>query len=192
MNSPEDKGLKNIPEGAATRKPQTIGKKFSNFFFDGMTVGDVMKGFVEKRLFPQIKDGFYNAASGLVDSFFYPDRAPRASGSRSSGGSRTQYESFGRPGGMSHSTNYRITHEFDDIEFKTKEAADIALENLYILLEQYGKVTVDEYYEAAGVSSNGFSDCNYGWYDLTGCYVTRRNGAWRLIMPNAVELNRKK
>lgn len=61
----------------------------------------------------------------------------------------------------------RENHDFSEIIVATRQEANEHIDSLYEHLNQYGSVTVDEFYSLVGVDSE-FTDVDWGWTDLRG------------------------
>lgn len=72
-----------------------------------------------------------------------------------------------------------------------KEAANV-LRHLTDILNQYGEVTVGDFFEGAGFNDLYYSDIRYGWKDLGDAYVAQvRDGhsiKWFISMPEPIKL----
>jgi len=189
-SSPEKRATP-VTTGAVTKKPRTLGKKFTDFFFDEMTFKEAAAMFVADRLLPDLKDGLFNAFQGFTETIFY-GRSARPTKKAGSSGTFTSYSNYSkrnepRPSGY-RSTSARVMNGFDDVTFESRQDAEAVLEEMCNMLETYKEVSIGDFYDAARVSRNGFTDNNFGWTNLTGSYVTRGRGGWVLVLPKVVEL----
>lgn len=179
-----------VTDGVQVKK-KSVGKKFADFFFEDMTPGEIAKMFVYEQLFPAIKDGIHDILSDLTDTMFYG--RPRAkSGSKHRSGSYTSYGSYSnssRPESRERRSNsYRVANDFDDITFDSREKACRVLDELLELLSKFKEVSIGDFYDAAGITRNGYSDQSWGWTDLHEAYVTVRHKRWMIVLPPVVEL----
>lgn len=183
---PEKKALP-VTTGTVTKKSKTLGQKFAEFFFEDMTFKEATRMFVNDRLLPDLKDGIYSLFDGFLETMFYGRVKPsRKSGS--GGSSYTSYSSYSKNDKPYRSTANRVANNFDDIIFESRADADAVLEELCNMIEQYKEVSIGDFYDAANVSRNGFTDNNFGWTSLQGAYVSRGRGGWVINMPKVKEL----
>lgn len=68
-----------------------------------------------------------------------------------------------------------------------KEAANV-LHRLADILDQYGTVTVADFYDEAGLNDSHYSSTHYGWKDIGDAYVVKVCYGWSISMPNPIKL----
>lgn len=76
-------------------------------------------------------------------------------------------------------------HDYRNLQFTSRRDAEGVLNAMFETLATYGKVTVADYYDFAGISTN-WTDNKYGWYDLRGSDIKAINGGFIIILPKAV------
>lgn len=187
-----DKHVEKVIKGAPVERKKTLGRKLAETF-----TGDDMHSVGEYILFevvvPQVKDLLFDSLSqGIQRKLF--------------GGSSTQ--SYRRPSGVRNVTSYntmykspnpagrasepdgpravpasaRATGDFREIVLETRGDADVVLESLQALIDQYQMAAVSDLYELVGMSSN-FTDEAWGWFDLRGAGIQRVREGYLLNMP---------
>lgn len=67
---------------------------------------------------------------------------------------------------------YPVKPKVDDIYFNTRFQAEHVLDELRIMIDCYGFVTVADYYDACGKLSK-FTDSYYGWDDLNDVKIVQ-------------------
>lgn len=186
MTKPEKK-VQPVTTGVVTKRPKTLGQKFAEFFFEDMTFKEATRMFINDRLLPDLKDGLYSMFDGFLETMFYGRVKPSQKSGRING-SYTSYSSYSKNEKPYRSTANRVANNFDDIIFESRADADAVLEELCNMCEQYKEVSIGDFYDAARVSRNGFTDNNFGWTSLQGAYVSRGRGGWIVNMPKVKEL----
>lgn len=78
----------------------------------------------------------------------------------------------------------RDRYSYSDLVFRSRGEAEDVLGQLIDILDAYNVVSVADFYEAAGVSSN-FTDNKYGWESLNGARVDRNSQGYFLRLPRA-------
>lgn len=68
-----------------------------------------------------------------------------------------------------------------------KEAANV-LHRLADILDQYGSVTVGDFYDEAGFNDLCYSDIRYGWKDIGDAYVVKVRSGWSISLPDPIKL----
>lgn len=68
-----------------------------------------------------------------------------------------------------------------------KEAANV-LDSLADILDQYGTVTVADFYDETGLKDPCDSDTRYGWKDIDDAYVVKVRSGWSISLPGPIKL----
>lgn len=68
-----------------------------------------------------------------------------------------------------------------------KEAGDV-LHRLADIVDQYGEVTVMDFYDEAGLDHPYYSSIRYGWKDIGDAYVAKVRYGWSISMPDPIKL----
>ena len=68
-----------------------------------------------------------------------------------------------------------------------KEAANV-LNRLADILDQYGSVTVADFYDETGLKVPCDSDTRYGWRDIDDAYVVKVRSGWHISLPDPIKL----
>ncbi len=86
------------------------------------------------------------------------------------------------------------TYDFDSSKvcFDSRKGAANVLHRLADILDQYGTVTVGDFYDEAGLNDPCYSSNRYGWKDIGDAYVAQvRDGhsiKWFISMPDPIKL----
>lgn len=189
-------------EGTATVKKKTLGAKFKGIF-TGVSPKEVFDDVVDKAIIPGIKGMLFDAGERALDRWFgsgtgnTPGRA--AARTMVTNVAHVAYNKFSAPNNVARPTDPRppvtmtrrgqAVFDFDELEFETRQDASIILNLMYDRLQNYGSVSVAEFYTWADVQGN-FTDNNYGWRDLSGTGPTRnpRTGRFTLNLPDPIPL----
>lgn len=75
-----------------------------------------------------------------------------------------------------------------DLIFKTQSDAETVIVDLKECLETYGVVSLADLYDIAGVITNKYSDCNYGWVNLKTAFVSEEPYGYLVNLPVAVDI----
>jgi hypothetical protein len=195
-------------EGEAVIKRRSIGKRLATIF-TGVSLREVVDDAIDQAIIPGIKGLLLSAGERALDKAFgngaggrsIPNAAARTMVTNVA---HVAYNKFSAPnaatvrpgpaptqGPMVMSRRGQAVHDFEEIEFQNRGDASIILNLMYDRLQEYGSVSVAEFYGWADIRGN-FTDQNWGWKDLTGAGPTRNNrtGMWTLNLPMPVDLNR--
>ena len=192
-------------EGSAVIKRKSVGKRFASIF-TGVSIKEIVDDAIDQAIIPGIKGLLLSVGERALDKAFGSGTGGRsipnaAARTMVTNVAHVAYNKFSAPNAatvrdaatrppLAMSRRGQAVHDFDEIEFQTREDASIILNLMYDRLQEYGSVSVAEFYGWADVRGN-FTDNNYGWRDLTGAGPTRNNrtGMYTLNLPNPVPLN---
>jgi hypothetical protein len=184
----EPRKVERVVQGEAIRRKTPLGRRVTQNLLggDAQSVWGYMFGEV---LIPAARDMIADALTGGVERAIFGDNA-RYRGGRSSGRSgRTDYHriSNSRPGYRDEprrevSRRSRSLHNFDEIVLDKRVEAEEVLDRMDAWLDKYDSVSVADFYEMCGVSSN-YTDNKYGWTDIRGASIQHVRGGYLLRMP---------
>jgi hypothetical protein len=198
----EPKQLKKLIDGPVTRRKKPLGKRFREMFLggDGPTVWEYV---IQDIFVPAMRDMIVDAGIGGLERAVYGEsrhshRRPRQHIGGVLGGP-VNYSGFAnKPVGPRSvredprpalSRRARATHDFDEIVLDSRADAEIILDGLYAVLEQYDSVSVSDLYELLGQSGQ-FTDQRWGWTDLEGSRIERIRNGYVLNLPRTEHLER--
>lgn len=84
--------------------------------------------------------------------------------------------------------------DINQLRFDSREEAAEVLHRLADILDLYGKVTVADLYDEAGVACPSHSGMDYGWKNLGGAYVFQvlkpypKTVTWSISLPDPIKL----
>lgn len=180
--SEDEKKVEKVISGTAKTRKRGKAHRFADVFL-AEDIKDVKSYIWLDVIVPAIKDGIVDTIQKATEMFFY-GKTRSSSRSRTS---YTSYSSYSKPNGA-RALQARPVVNFDDIILETREDAENVRDILEDLLERYGKVTVGDVYDAAGITGNGYTDRYHGWTDLSEMRVTRVREGYLLEMPRVREL----
>jgi len=197
----ETKDVKQVTVGKVIVRKPSLGKRFFRTFIagDGHSVGQYV---LMEILVPAFKDLISDIVSQGTEKLVYGDArsTSRRTGQRPVGGGT--YVAYNRPdssppwrrGSARESSRpdisrrARATHDLKEIILTTRPEANEVLDQMYILIDKYGQVTVTDLYELVGISSN-FTDEKYGWTSLQGSDIERVRDGYLLDLPKPIVLD---
>lgn len=134
-------------------------------------------------LIPTFKDMFVNVVETSIKMLVYGD----ARSTKGSSGARTSYSSSyynnsSRP--ATRASVYGRGFDIDDIIFVTLKDADDVLYRMHEILEEYGSVSVAEFYDLVDDDNTPpYTANNYGWFSLRTVKPVMVQGGWKLKLP---------
>ena len=192
MSEEQREKLEKVTKGKVTRSKPTKAQKFANLFLDD-DIDSIKDYAINDLIVPGISNWIIDILAMLL---------PGANRSRSSSGRRTteDYTSYSR--GSSRSSRNKYAEErtrsryktVDDvmgIVFETRLDADNVLSELDYRARKFGWATVGDFYDAAGVSDDNYTNRDFGWRldDIRNAYISRGRGGYIIVLPPAIQLD---
>ena len=190
-----EKKAEKVTHGAVTTRKRSLGRRFFDIFVDE-NVGDVNTYLLYDVLVPAIKENIADLINSAVGMIFFGE-ATRRVVRRSNGngtGSKVNYGGYFNGGTrterMPSYGRSRIAHNFEDVVFETRADAELVLDGMVDILQEYKQVSVADLYDLAGRSTE-FTDNNFGWTDLRGARVSGSPARGYIIeLPRCITLGR--
>ncbi|MDD3288412.1 MAG: hypothetical protein PHX43_05335 [Alphaproteobacteria bacterium] len=197
MVKPETEGKKErkklapiVKEGGAVKQKPSFFSKFKETFLgEGVNVGEFI---VYDVLVPAARNTVRDMGFGIIEMFFGPIRGDygRNSGRvvRDRGRSYIDYRGASSPRGRDRDESRylgrgdRARHDFNNVKFDSMREAEDVLIRLGDIIEEYGEVTVANFYELSRLDSSPV-DNDYGWTDLRNAYVDRASHGYVIRLP---------
>ena len=188
------KKAEKVVQESVTKRKRSLTKRFIDIFIDE-DVGDVKSYLIYDVLVPAIKENVADMINSAVGLLLFGDAGRRAyrRGGNNGTGSKVNYNGMFN-GGQRSDRQARVgraqaAHDFEDIIFETRGDAELVLDGMLELLGDYKQVSVADFYDLAGVSTE-FTDNKYGWTNLCSARVmgSPRNG-YTLSLPRCTALN---
>lgn len=189
------KNLDKVVTGKVIVKPVTISSRVKNIFFGGdiNTAGSYV---ISEVLLPALRNLVVETISKGTDRLIYGESMHRRRPSNYS--PRVQYNNpINR--GITQARSYlpdqrpidRWTQgrkPFEDVIVGTKEEADMVVEQLTTVVDQYELVSVADLYELLGLPSTHI-DNKWGWTQLSAITVGQVREGWRISFPPLEEIS---
>lgn len=186
--------VERVTNSEAVRRKTPLGRRIAESF-----TGEDAKGVTSFVFFdvivPSAKAMILEAVNKGLERKFYGNvtgRTRPGSGIRNGQG-RTSYNLIpnrNEPVSGSQrdlSNRARATHDYDEVVLATRGEAEIVLERLGDLVDQYDVARVADLYDLIGVTPS-YTDDKYGWYDLRGSKVIAVRGGYLLDLPKTEEI----
>lgn len=164
-------------------------------FVSGAVVGaGALAGFAGWQMYKALKknDILYTAVRSSVDagvkaaSSEFSEHGAKAIVNKFFGWSekrnKISYEDYGPK--RSETRYFNI----DQAIFDSRKNAANVLHRLADILDQYGTVTVADFYDEAGLNDSHYSSTHYGWKDIGDAYVVKVRYGWSISMPDPIKL----
>lgn len=175
-----------VISGAAVERKEPLRKKFLQAY-----AGDSAQSVGQYLLMDVVVPGTKNIISDLVtqgiNRLLYGSSRP-TQGIRSSVGGAGYGKFFNGGGNSNQQTPTQLTqqarqnHAFGEIVLQSRGDAEIVIESLRELIEQYGNAKVTNLYSLVGITSD-FTDQKYGWTNLSRAGVLQIREGYLLDLP---------
>lgn len=172
-------------------KKKGLGRRFIDDFFNG-NVKDVKAYLIYDVLIPSIKETINSLINKGTEMILFGESSrPSSNRKATASGTYISYGSTFRSDRerLPSSARNRLVRKFDDIEFKSRAAAEEALDILTELMDVYHQVTVSDLYDTAQISHEWTEDVEgYGWTDISNVRIIPTREGYVLDMPKCVKL----
>lgn len=161
----DDKKIERVVRGTAKVKKKSEVSKLTDVFISE-DASNVKEYILMEVLVPAVKKAVSDIVTNGVDMLLYGET--RSENRRSSNSSnkvsyRSYYDSNTRR--SSETPRERTRHSYDEVIIPTRGEAEEVLIKMEEYLDTYGTVTVGDFYEMCGVSSE-YTDHKYGWTSM--------------------------
>lgn len=182
------KNVQKVITGEVTQRKKPLGRRIAETFAgdDAHSVGHYV---LFEVALPAIKQLLADAASQGVERLLFGERG----GGRSTGRSYTPYNRV-NPGAPARPANAPASPKsisrsgYEDILYETRAQAEVVLDQLTALIEQYDVATVSDLYSLVGVTGS-FTDDKWGWTTLAGARTRRVQEGFLLDLPRAIDIS---
>lgn len=180
-------------KGTVTAKKPSFTQKLKDTFIaeDARDVGDYILWDI---LVPTIKRTIRDVIVGSADRIFLGTSSQPTSNLYKERGvtyvKRTDYGAIASRKSTIKSlpaagTSSRSNFHLDEMVFEQYEDASAVLDRMVDYLETYGKVSVDDFFDLIGRSSN-YTAQNWGWTSLANATIVNTVGGYFIKLPNPV------
>ena len=183
-----------VTSGKVSTKKQSVGKKISsNLFIGDMT--KIVDYFIYDVAIPAGKKFIWDSVTSALDISLNGDARRHEYSSRDGrSGTRTAYNRvYDDRNGRSSSGKVATrngTYDYDEVIFETIGDANLVLDEMWKDLDRFKQVSIADMYDHAGVTSDRFTDNQYGWRSLRGADVGRNtDGTYYLKLPKPEALD---
>lgn len=174
-----------VIKGTAKVKKKSELHKLANIFISE-DVPNVKEYIINDVIVPAIRKTLWDIVTSSADMFFGNGKSNKTF--RSNTVSYRDYNSISTSRRVSDDRDHKATFEYDDITLETKDEAAAILEQMDEMIDQYGVVSVLDYYDLAGVTMDNTS-ANYGWTDIRSARVIRTRDGYVIKFPKARPIN---
>ena len=189
VSAPAEKKVEKVVSGKVKTKKNEV-RKITDIFI-AEDVSNIKNYVFMDVLVPAFKKAVSDIVKDSIDMLFYGEtrRSSNGSGARRSG-SYVSYSSISDP---RDSGSYRSREravrgfDYDDILFESRGQADLVLEHMNNIIDEYGEVSVADLYDLCDLTAP-YTANNYGWRRLGNAEIQRVRDGYIIRLPRAVSL----
>lgn len=184
----ERKKLDKVITGTAKAKKNEI-RKFADVFISE-DISNVKTYIVMDVLVPAIKKAVSDIVTNGIDMILYGGNGRAAKKSDASKISYTRYydqRDESRTRHVDTTTSGRYT--FDDVVVPTRGEAEEVIARMDELIENYGVVSVADFYDLVGINDTNYTNNKYGWMNITSAQPIRVSDGYKIKLPKALPIN---
>jgi hypothetical protein len=178
---PEKKNEKIISGQAKLAKKNAL-QKIAGAFIGG-DVDDVGEYIFFDVVVPAVKDTIIR---GIEMILYGESRRPTT---RSSRDYHSRYDNRNSRRDRVTERSHREESSYEDIVIPTRGEAEQILEVMDEYLDKYKQVSVADLYDFVGITSDNFTNNNYGWTDIRNAQIYHVRDGYKLKLPRALPLD---
>lgn len=151
-------------------------------------IKDVLAYVATDVLLPQLKKAIMDAVNGGV-SMMLNGEEPQAGG-KTVPASKVSYREYYDRSPSGAVARKPAAFELDNVVVGTRREAEDVLDELNAGIEEYGVVSVAEYYDLVGITTSNYMYDEYGWRSLATASVCRCQEGFLIKMPKPRPITR--
>lgn len=171
-------------------RKKSLGTKFAETFLAD-DIREVKKYVLQDIVIPTAKDLVFNALNGILEGIVYGVGSNKRARSKRNNTGTASYQAYYKSGNERRQPSQSAdVYDYQELIFASMGEAQGVLDALTEYADEYGQVSVGEFYDAVGKTSE-FTDRKYGWFkdDLRNVRARRTHGGYILTLPKAIALD---
>lgn len=188
-----------VKTAVVERKKKGVTERLVNGLIGPNGIRAIAKYIGSEIVIPMVKDVFYDSFTTGLRMAVYKDEGQRRNKNPQSNVPWNTNSYSSRNNKTSYNTQYQNTqvaraninsstlYNVREVGFPNRDEAAMVLDTMRYNIEQYGQVSVADYYDWVGMGNiTSYTDVNYGWTDLyTARIITLRGGMFGITLPAA-------
>lgn len=181
------------------RKKKGVTERLVNGLIGPNGVRAIAKYIGSEIVLPMVKNVFVDSFTTGLNMAVFGDEGqkrnnnsrsnvPWNNNSRSSQNNKTSYNTQYQNSQITRANvNSSTMYSIREVGFPNRDEAAMVLDTMRYNIDQYGQVSVADYYDWVGMSNiTTYTDVNYGWTDLYSArIITLRGGMFGITLPPA-------
>ena len=185
--------VEKVTTGVVTsRKPSFLRRTANNLLADD--VGNIRSYLLSDVVVPAIRDTIVDLVENGIRLMVYGTTTGRRANKKGGTPGQPSYVSYnGYYSGSNKKDRSELqqpqkSKDFDDFVFENKGDAEMVLDQMLELIDLYGQVTVNDFFDLIGKTGD-FTDDRWGWRNLANASTKRVSGGYIIILPRVQALN---
>jgi hypothetical protein len=182
------KPRRRVAQGLAIKRKRTFAQSVAEAISGG---SEGVGGYIlTEVLIPAAKSTIKEMITSAMEMVLFGEAGSRGRDRDRGGSSRVSYNKYYRGDEERKSRPaYKDKFDLDEIFFKNGAEAAEVLDEMCDILEEFGQVTVADYFDLAGIEATSWAHNKYGWEDLRKARCTHTRNGYAIILPKAIELD---
>lgn len=186
----QNKKIETVVTGSTKLQKKNKVQKFADIFIaeDAANVKDYILFDV---VIPAVKKAISDIVTTGVDMVLYGESGRSHKSNMTSNVSYRSYydRDNDRVRAGSAYSNRHSTFDCTNVIFNTRGDAEAVLDAMNDIISKYQIVSVSDFYDLAGVSSDNYTMYRYGWTNIGGATAVRVKDGYILKLPRAIPLD---
>lgn len=181
----ESKKVEKVVSGTVKTKKKGIGQKFADAFIPE-DVESVKDHIWYEIMIPAGKKLIDDIVTNGISMLLYGESGRVKSNTKAG---RVSYRDYYEGKNTRRPTSSaRTRYDYEDVILDTRYEAQMVLDRMFEIVDEYGMVSLNDLYDLVGITGN-YTDNKYGWTDIRGAYVEHVRDGYMIKMPRIVPLN---
>lgn len=182
----ERRSVEKVVSGNTKLQKKSEIRKFTDIFL-AEDISTVKSYILLDVLVPAVKKAIDDIVSNGIHMLLYKE-TDRSRGSNRPA-TRVSYGSYYGDKRDRAPVRSRNDFDYDNIVFDRRGDAEAVLSALDDIIEQYGRATIADFYDAANISTTNYMFNRYGWADLHHASVVSGRDGYTIRFPKALPID---
>lgn len=179
---------KKVISGTAKKKKPTLGSRVKEEIFPERE-DSVIEYVLYQVIIPAAKDVLYDLVTGSIEVLLGGKGSSSRGKKSDSNRPYVSYNSYyDRDDRRSRGRDRRSRHDIDDYIFNSKREAELVIDKMLDILDDYEMVTVGDFHELIGERTSPM-DYEWGWDNLRSAKVERTRDGYYLRLPKCIKVD---
>lgn len=168
--------VKDVKQGVVVSVPAQIKKESFLHSLKREIISDESRTIGDYVLHDVLVPSFKRTIVDIVCMIFGDSRG----GARrvSSNAAKVSYSGYYDDRNQNYARAQTSKFDYDEIMYNTRGDAELVIQRMFELLNDYGRVTVNDLYDLSGITTSNYQTNKYGWTNLGNPEARSVYGGW--------------